>query len=673
MSPLERFECGADLLPPPPGLGLDKKDLTAGLGTGSCFSIAELAFDCDFECYQLNGSSVPNTVANIDAVLNAMNVIYARDVQIEHILTATIVRASEPDPYPSFDPYAILDAFVTEWNANQGSISRGAAHLAVGKEMDGNIIGLAYVGVYCNVGWAYGLTQWNLSFSGRVGVLAHELGHNWAAPHCLDPSCVVMCGACQEFGPITSGVIMNYRDAIGCLTASSGYGQPVPPHAFPDEELVPVSAVPLRIDVLKNDIDGNCETVVIDGFDSVTANGGIVTRSVGTGPGGRDELEFTPLTNMGGIDTFTYTAGDGSGLQDTATVSLLVEDPTADLVAHFKMNEPQGTHALTDSSGNGNDGLYYGGVLLGNFGAAPGTGPSVYFDGVDGRGRWTGSSALNRVRNNLTVSAWIQVRYTSGIQRIVANAGAWGFGLSGSDLLFTTFGIQDFTVTSSIPIDQWTHVAVVFDFYEDVTFYKNGVSLGSVSGSGEAGSPNEAWFLGTLDNAGEFFTGSLDDIQIYDAALSDDQVRFLFEHPGELAPACDGGQAYCTPSPNSLGVPAFMDTLGSPVLSVNDLVLLASPCPAQQPGIFFYGAGTASTPLGDGLLCVGGGTIVRFAPVFSDVFGLATQPVDFTGPPQMGGSITAGSTWNFQYWYRDPASVGAGFNLSDAWAMTFCD
>ena len=39
-----------------------------------------------------------------------------------------------------------------------------------------------------------------------------------------------------------------------------------------------------------------------------------------------------------------------------------------------------------------------------------------------------------------------------------------------------------------------------------------------------------------------------------------------------------------------------------------------------------------------------------------------------TGP----GQISAGSTWNFQFWYRDPAGGGAGFNLSDGLQLTFC-
>jgi hypothetical protein len=48
--------------------------------------------------------------------------------------------------------------------------------------------------------------------------------------------------------------------------------------------------------------------------------------------------------------------------------------------------------------------------------------------------------------------------------------------------------------------------------------------------------------------------------------------------------------------------------------------------------------------------------------------------VDFGSPPASTGpgALTAGSTWYFQYWYRDPLAGGANFNLSDALGGTFC-
>ena len=52
--------------------------------------------------------------------------------------------------------------------------------------------------------------------------------------------------------------------------------------------------------------------------------------------------------------------------------------------------------------------------------------------------------------------------------------------------------------------------------------------------------------------------------------------------------------------------------------------------------------------------------------------GLVAYDVDLTKPPTGGGAgmITAGSTWNFQFWYRDPTGP-ATFNSSDATSLTF--
>ena len=42
-------------------------------------------------------------------------------------------------------------------------------------------------------------------------------------------------------------------------------------------------------------------------------------------------------------------------------------------------------------------------------------------------------------------------------------------------------------------------------------------------------------------------------------------------------------------------------------------------------------------------------------------------------PPNPNGQITVGSSWAFQYWYRDPGFGSAGFNFSDGLWVTFCD
>jgi len=137
---------------------------------------------------------------------------------------------------------------------------------------------------------------------------------------------------------------------------------------------------------------------------------------------------------------------------------------------------------------------------------------------------------------------------------------------------------------------------------------------------------------------------------------------------------CGGGnQTYCVTSANSAGSGAIMGLLGSTSVSANDLIVTCVGGPPQKVGLFFYGPNQIQVPFGDGFRCVGGQINRMPPPVQIDVFGNAAYVVDNTLPRFSSGSgaLTAGANWNFQFWYRDPAFGGSGFNLSNGLALTF--
>ena len=134
---------------------------------------------------------------------------------------------------------------------------------------------------------------------------------------------------------------------------------------------------------------------------------------------------------------------------------------------------------------------------------------------------------------------------------------------------------------------------------------------------------------------------------------------------------------FCSSTPNSTGSPAIMSSNGDCVVPNNNFTLLAGPVP-DQFGVFFYSdsqtAGGAGVPFGNGLKCVAAaGSQVYRLPVVQAVGGMLAYTVDFTNPPAAAGTITAGSTWYFQAWFRDPAGGGSFFNLSDGLGATFRD
>jgi hypothetical protein len=650
--------CGTVAQPmPPPDAGHDA-------AAGGCLKLAELAWDCDYETYLANGSSVANTIADVDAVTNALNVYYARDVLIEHQITNVIVRTAEPDPYSSYDPGALLDSFVNEWRNNQTGVQRDMAHLATGREVDGNIIGLAYVGVTCNNAWAYGWTQWNLGFGGHVSVAAHELGHNWNAPHCADP-CDIMCGGCPYFGPNTTAIILAYRNAVGCLDDGPPYTDPLPPHVLPEFLEITGEVV---VDVLANDLDGNCDLLTIDSFDAVSEQGGTVTRSVGSGPGGRDELRYTPVPGFQGLDTFVYRISDGTGNVVDGTVTVTLFDELPNIAAHYALDELSG-ETMIDSSGHGLDGTFFG-PALGQPGAAPETATSVRFDGVSDRAEVPSGSPLSGLRKKLAIAAWVNPAQVSGQNQIFGNGSSWAFGIRDGGLYFTLQGVKDFTLPGAIPAFAWTHVAAVFDEGLDVTFYVNGNSLGTLGGNAQSGLPGAKWVMASAV-VNDIYAGRLDDLQIYDHPLTSDEVRALYEHPGLVLEPCAPATTYCQTASNSVGPGAEISSLGSTNIYQNDFELLTYGCPSGQFGIYYYGPNAIELPFGNGYRCVGG-AIHRYPVQTVDFFGIASRQVDFDAPPDASGRIEAGSTWCFQFWYRDPAGGGAAYNLSNGLRATFC-
>lgn len=137
-----------------------------------------------------------------------------------------------------------------------------------------------------------------------------------------------------------------------------------------------------------------------------------------------------------------------------------------------------------------------------------------------------------------------------------------------------------------------------------------------------------------------------------------------------------GGHAvnFCESSPNSSGLAARMQFTGSLSIEANRASLEVFQAPAGHPGFFFYGRDPFHVPMFDGYLCVSPFSpgLVRLDPgLFTDAAGHAQRALDFQALPALG-EITPGSTWRFQFWFRDWTTGGAGSNLSDGLEVAFC-
>ena len=85
-----------------------------------------------------------------------------------------------------------------------------------------------------------------------------------------------------------------------------------------DDEAVTDEDTPVDINVLENDSDPDDDLLIVSDYDDTSAEGGMVDcTSAGL-------CTYTPPTDFNGADTFAYTASDGYGGTDTATVTVTV-------------------------------------------------------------------------------------------------------------------------------------------------------------------------------------------------------------------------------------------------------------------------------------------------------------------------------------------------------------
>jgi hypothetical protein len=132
---------------------------------------------------------------------------------------------------------------------------------------------------------------------------------------------------------------------------------------------------------------------------------------------------------------------------------------------------------------------------------------------------------------------------------------------------------------------------------------------------------------------------------------------------------------FCKSSDNSApGGGSILTAIGSHSIMKNELTLSVVETVPNGFGLPFYGAtnGTA-VPFGDGQLCITGSLFRVLPATMAGPDGIAVVPLNLGAAPFSGGlgQVTAGSTWNFQYWLRDPANGATGFNASSGLKITF--
>jgi hypothetical protein len=229
---------------------------------------------------------------------------------------------------------------------------------------------------------------------------------------------------------------------------------------------------------------------------------------------------------------------DASGAQaDAPAVGYAAQVLEDAPVAYWRFDELSGTVAK-DSSGHGNDAQYEGGVTLGATGALAGDpDTAASFDGVTGfvdagkRFEFAGQTPFS-------VEAWVSSHASSAYTGIASCDDATTGPPSEGYLLFVapaagTVGLQRLdgddvstsTTVAAVSGGGYTHIVGVFDGV-DLVVYANGEAQGTQTASFAIAGAVADFVVGAeAGGTANYFAGDLDEVAVYDHALSADRVR----------------------------------------------------------------------------------------------------------------------------------------------------
>jgi outer membrane protein assembly factor BamB len=240
-----------------------------------------------------------------------------------------------------------------------------------------------------------------------------------------------------------------------------------------------------------------------------------------------------------------------SGLRAAASSGLMAA-ASSGLVAAYGFDEGSGT-TVTDASGNGNNGT----MTSATWSTSGKYGKALQFNGTSARVTIPDGASLH-LTGGMTLEAWVNPSTVNANWRDVVYKGNDNYYLSATSTnssrpdagLIAGGSYADAFGTSALATKTWSFLTETYDG-STVRLYVNGTQVASTAHTGAIATSSNPLQIGGDSIYGQYFAGLIDNVRVYNTALSAVQIQSDMNTPAGIqdttAPTQPG-----TPSANAV-------------------------------------------------------------------------------------------------------------------------
>ena len=347
---IDRSKAGGSALGDYKALMVELRQAATATGASGRLQVSAIA---DYEYFR-NATSAQLARNRIIEIFNNVDGIFAAQVgiQIELAGSATVFQDAS-DPFTKSEARELL-VELADYRASRSALrSTGLTHLLTGRDLNGSTAGIAYIGSLCLSRYGASLSQATSTLASLV--VAHEIGHNFGAPHDGEASQagepVNPCESTQRnflMAPQVNGSDQFSRCSLAQIAPEVASASCILPALLAADlalatNAVTLSATPGQAFELRATVSNRGDVAVDSPQLFITLPNGLTAISATATAGG------LCATEAGGIGCTWTTLG--GGVSSTVSVNL-----RADARGAFAV---PAALAATEDTSNGNDDLTY--------------------------------------------------------------------------------------------------------------------------------------------------------------------------------------------------------------------------------------------------------------------------------------------------------------------------